>query len=128
MKEVKTLKAFRLSEEAIRVLDNQPNATAYIESLIVKGSSQSSSASLTKEDFLKGLQTLENIIKTNGRGTSYTEPIKQKVYNGKFLVGMEDVKPKDCTCPYEINERGLNERAGTNEECPVHDPPRFDEL
>jgi hypothetical protein len=76
-----------------------------------------------------GLQTLENIIKTSSRGTSYTEPIKQKVYNGKFLVGMEDVKPKDCTCPYEINERGLNERAGTNEECPIHgDLTNFEDL
>jgi hypothetical protein len=128
MKEVKTLKAFRLSEEAIRVLDNQPNATAYIESLIVKGSSQSSSASLTKEDFLKGLQTLENIIKTNGRGSSPQAQATQKVYNGKFLVGVEDIKDRDCSCPYETNERGLNERVGTTEDCPVHDPPRFDEL
>lgn len=95
MYSMKTLKAFRLSEEACSKLDAQPNATQYLEDLILN--KQDSDLS---ELFNKQTQELKLFIKSQSGGTSN--------------AGV-------CICPNEINEyTGKEERSMTNLDCPVH--------
>lgn len=122
---MKTLKAFRLSEEACSKLDAQPNATQYLEDLILN--KQDSDLS---ELFNKQTQELKLFIKSQSKGTSSElTPTHRPVYSGKYLVGNEEVQPKDCLCRYERDERGFNERVSTSENCPIHgDLTNFEDL
>lgn len=88
-----------ISEEANNALNNQQNKSEYIEKLILGGTG------ITNNNLMDKLINIESIIKSQPRGTA-----------------SQSIKPEygDCTCPYETNERGLVERAGTDEECIIH--------